>query len=247
MFEELEKINSRPKPFEFYTADDLWTDEHTSKQMLSYHLNEQVDLSSRNTAFIDRSVDWNVTGIDFSKNSIQYAKTSAAKQGLNICYTHQNYLDFVTEKKFDLITMIMCDFCALSPTQRSHMLNKFHTLLKPDGSLLLDVYSLAAFDQYQESATYQLNQLNGFWSGNKYYGFLNKFKYEQEKVTLDKYTIVEASRTRTIYNWLQYFTPETLKKEFKNQGLTIEEIYSNVAGSPHTPKTNEFAIIAKTQ
>jgi cyclopropane fatty-acyl-phospholipid synthase-like methyltransferase len=279
MFEELEKINSRPKPFEFYTADDLWTDEHTSKQMLSYHLNEQVDLSSRNTAFIDRSVDWiashfnigpatkiadfgcgpglyttrlakkqaDVTGIDFSKNSIQYAKTSAAKQGLNICYTHQNYLDFVTEKKFDLITMIMCDFCALSPTQRSHMLNKFHTLLKPDGSLLLDVYSLAAFDQYQESATYQLNQLNGFWSGNKYYGFLNKFKYEQEKVTLDKYTIVEASRTRTIYNWLQYFTPETLKKEFKNQGLTIEEIYSNVAGSPHTPKTNEFAIIAKTQ
>ncbi|MHC4582768.1 MAG: hypothetical protein ACYS14_15040 [Planctomycetota bacterium] len=58
MFEELEKISTRPKPFEFYTASDLWTDEHTSKQMLSYHLNEQVDLSSRNAAFIDRSVEW---------------------------------------------------------------------------------------------------------------------------------------------------------------------------------------------
>jgi hypothetical protein len=31
MFEELEKINIRPEPFEFYTASDLWTDEHTSK------------------------------------------------------------------------------------------------------------------------------------------------------------------------------------------------------------------------
>lgn len=31
MFEELEKINERPKPFEFYTASDLWSDEHTSK------------------------------------------------------------------------------------------------------------------------------------------------------------------------------------------------------------------------
>jgi len=27
MLEELEKINIRPKPFEFYTASDLWADE----------------------------------------------------------------------------------------------------------------------------------------------------------------------------------------------------------------------------
>ncbi len=58
MFEELEKINTRPKPFEFYTASDLWTDEHTSKQMIAFHLNEEIDVSSRNAAFIDRSVEW---------------------------------------------------------------------------------------------------------------------------------------------------------------------------------------------
>ena len=58
MFEELEKINTRPKPFEFYTASDLWAEEHTSRQMLSFHLNEEIDVSSRNAAFIDRSVDW---------------------------------------------------------------------------------------------------------------------------------------------------------------------------------------------
>ena len=55
MFEELEKINTRPEPFEFYTANELWTDEHTSEQMLSFHLNEDIDVSSRNAAFIDRS------------------------------------------------------------------------------------------------------------------------------------------------------------------------------------------------
>ncbi|KPK36415.1 MAG: hypothetical protein AMJ65_16215 [Phycisphaerae bacterium SG8_4] len=58
MFQELAQINIRPKPFEFYTASDLWTDEHTSKQMLSHHMNEHLDISSRNTAFIDRSVEW---------------------------------------------------------------------------------------------------------------------------------------------------------------------------------------------
>ena len=51
-------INSRPKPFEFYTASDLWTDEHTSQQMLAYHLKEDIDVSSRNAKFIDRSVEW---------------------------------------------------------------------------------------------------------------------------------------------------------------------------------------------
>jgi len=44
MFEELENINNRPEPFEFYTASDLWTDEHISKMMLSYHLNEDIDV-----------------------------------------------------------------------------------------------------------------------------------------------------------------------------------------------------------
>lgn len=58
MFKELKEINTRPKPFEFYTASDLWTDKYLSEQMLSYHLNEEIDLSSRNTKFIDRSVEW---------------------------------------------------------------------------------------------------------------------------------------------------------------------------------------------
>ena len=58
MFRELEDINKRPAPFEFYTAADLWADEHTSKRMLSFHLNGEIDVSSRNTAFIDRSVEW---------------------------------------------------------------------------------------------------------------------------------------------------------------------------------------------
>ena len=69
MFEELESINTRPKPFEFYTASDLWTDEHTSKQLLSFHLNEEIDVSSRNAAFIERSVEWIVSHFNIGAGS----------------------------------------------------------------------------------------------------------------------------------------------------------------------------------
>jgi SAM-dependent methyltransferase len=123
----------------------------------------------------------NVTGIDFSKRSIAYAKDAASRERLNIRYVCQNYLEFETVDRFDLGLMIMCDFCALSPLQRKGLLNKFHKVLKPGGSVFLDVYSLAAFEQRKEVAIYELNQLNGFWSPDKYYGFLNTFKYDDDK------------------------------------------------------------------
>ena len=277
MFKELKDINSRPLPFEFYTANELWTNEHTSKQMLTYHLNESIDVSSRKTEFIDRSVEWivshfcvdgeseiadfgcgpgiyasrlaqkgaKVTGIDFSESSIRYARETAEKQALNINYIHANYLDFNTPDWFDLIIMIMCDFCALSPEQRKAMLKKFHSFLKPGGSVLLDVYSLNSFNQKEESASYELNQLNGFWSPEDYYCFVNTFKYEKEKVTLDKYTIVEESRTRTVYNWLQHFSTESLSNEFEENGFKVEELYSDVAGSPLHSESPEIAIAAR--
>jgi len=276
MYKELEKINSRPEPFQHYTAEELWTDEHTSKQMLKFHLNESIDVSSRNKKFIDLSVEWiasrlnvnnetsiidfgcgpglyttrlaekgaKVTGIDFSKNSIDHAKNVAIENALEIDYVLQNYLFFKTDRRFDLITMIMCDFCALSPPQRKELLQKFYRLLKPDGSILLDVYSLESFSQREEQSLYEVNLLNSFWSSEKYYGFLNTFKYNEQKVILDKYTIVEKNRIRIVYNWLQYFSKESLIAEFEVNNFKIENLYSDVAGSEFDPNSGEMAIIA---
>ena len=277
MFELLKEINARPEPFQYYMAEALWTDEHTSKKMLEYHLNESVNVSSRKGEFIQRSVEWiashfnvnsqtsiadfgcgpglyttrlaekgvDVTGIDFSERSIRYATQTAAQKGLHIHYVRQNYLEFETDKQFDLILMIMCDFCALSPAQRQTMIHKFSKLLKPRGSVLLDVYSLASFDQRKEVATYKHNLLDGFWSQEDYYGFLNTFKYDKEKVVLDKYTIIEQARTRVVYNWLQYFSRDAIAREFEENGMKVEEFYSDVAGAPFRPNTPEFAVVAR--
>ncbi|MCK5148325.1 methyltransferase domain-containing protein [bacterium] len=276
MYKNLEIINSRPAPFQYYTAEELWDDEHTSKQMLQFHLNESIDVSSRKISFIERSVEWisshfkldnssniidfgcgpglytsrfaekgaKVTGIDFSRRSIQYAKKIAYQKELDITYYQQNYLEFETEKQFDLITMIFCDFCALSPNQRTELLQKFYYLLKPNGSILLDVYALESFRQREEQSIYEINLLNGFWSDEKYYGFQNTFKYDDAKVVLDKYTIVERNRTRVVYNWLQYFSREELIREFTDNKFKVEKLYSDVAGSEYDPNNGEMAIVA---
>lgn len=279
MFDELKRIHSRPEPFQFYTADELWTDEYISERMLECHMNESIDVASRKIDFIDKSVEWIVshfctkgdthiadfgcgpglyttrlaergaivTGIDFSKRSIQHAEKVAMQKTLNISYHHQNYLEFESVNRFDLIIMIMCDFCALNPEQRKLLLSKFSTLLNPGASILLDVYSLNAFNEREEATQYEHDLLGGFWSREKYYGFLNTFKYEEEKVILDKYTIIEEGRMRTFYNWLQYFTEESLSEEVEATGLTVREIYGDVAGNPFIPESSEFAVVISSQ
>lgn len=276
MFDELREINKRPGPFEFYTAEDLWADEHTSKRMLEYHLNGSIDVSSRKTAFIERSGEWiaaffglapgselldlgcgpglyanrfaergiGVTGVDFSKRSIEYATRAAADRGVKADYINGNYLELTIGKKFDLITMIMCDYCALSPAQRKLMLNSFREWLRPCGSVLLDVYSLNSFNKKEESSSYELNHMDRFWSAEDYYCFINSFKYDVVKVSLDKYTIIERNRMRVVYNRLQHFSVESLEREFEENGLCIEHVFSDVAGGAYDPESPEFAVAA---
>jgi SAM-dependent methyltransferase len=277
LFDELEQINRRPRPFEFYTAADLWTDDYISEQMLAYHLNEEIDLASRKITFINRSVEWitaffnvrpgmeiadfgcgpglytsrlaqkqaELTGIDFSPRSIRYARESATREQLTIRYVLSNYLDYSSDERYDLLLLIYCDFCALSPAQRKTLLSRFQTFLKPGGRLLLDVLSLQAFQKAREKSLYEFNLMHQFWSPHPYYGFLNSFKYESVQVLLDKYTIIEAGRTRTVYNWLQCFSPESLEREMADCGLTVERRLGDVAGSAFDPESQEFAVVVR--
>jgi len=277
MYEQLEKINARPKPFEFYTSSELWNDKHTSKKMLAAHLDLDDDRASRNAAFVNRSVEWicsqfnvgsgtkiadfgcgpglyaqrlaqkqaDVTGVDFSIRSIEYARNNAITNKLPINYINEDYLNFDTNERYDLILLIFCDLCVLSPVQRKTMLNKFYTFLKPGGSLLLDVYSLTEYGKCKENTLYEVDLSNGLWSSNRYFGFSNTFKYETDKVVLDKYTIIEKSRTRTIYNWLQYFSAESIEKEVKECGFKIENLYSDVTGLPFESDSKEIAVVAR--
>lgn len=277
MFETLKSINRKPDVFSAYTAASLWADEYRSKQMLAYHLNEDIDLSSRNREFIERSCSWmidhfqlgpgksvydfgcgpglytsrlaasgaKVAGLDFSENSIRYAREQATKAKQKINYVHANYLEFDPKEHFDLITMIMCDFCALSREQRKALLNVFHQCLADDGAILLDVYSMVAYAAREEARFYEKNQLNRFWREDEYYCFVNTFKYDEEAVVLDKYDIFpESGQAETIYNWLKYFSPAELKEELSDAGFDVTHILNDVAGAPFSEHHTEFAVIA---
>lgn len=173
-----------------------------------------------------------VTGVDLSRRSLAHARAEAEARGLDVDYVRANYLDFDTDRGFDLITLIYCDLCPLSPAQRRTLLTLFRDRLADGGSILLDVVTRRAFDGRDEGATHAHRLMDGFWSPGDYWGFLDTFKYEAEGVVLDKYTIVEPHRTWRVFNWLQYFTDQALAAEFAACGLEIVERYEDVTGAP---------------
>jgi len=154
-------------------------------------------------------------------------------------------LEYEPEGTYDLITKIMCDYCALSPTQRSSMLAKFRRLLPASGRVVLDVYSLQAFELRQEASDFGRDSMDGFWSADSYFGFVTSFKYEDDKVSLDKYTIAEKERFREVYNWLQHFFPQSLEREVHAAGLEVDALFADVAGRPYDAGGPEFAVVLK--
>lgn len=183
-----------------------------------------------------------VVGLDFSENSLMYAKEQAKQAGLAVEYNYGNYLEYSDPRKFDLITLVMCDLCALNPEQRSKLYGKFKSLLAPNGSIALDVYTATRFTKQNESLNLEKNAMNGFWSDKDYWCIQSSFKYDDEKVTLDKYVIAQEDKEWTVLNWLQHFTIEDLSQELAAHGLEIKRTFNDLRGKPFSDG-DEMALV----
>ena len=70
-----------------------------------------------------------VTGIDFSRHSLDYAQAEAARTRTHIRYIHADYLEDDPPTGFDVVTLIYYDYCALSPEQRRCLLAHVRKML----------------------------------------------------------------------------------------------------------------------
>ncbi|MCP4114006.1 MAG: class I SAM-dependent methyltransferase [Desulfobacteraceae bacterium] len=147
-----------------------------------------------------------VTGMDFSANSIRYAKASAAGKELNISYVKQNYLELAEENKYDLVMMIFTDFGVLPPAEREILLANIHRALKPGGKFLFDVLN----DNYPvgESVPKEWEAAKkGFWKNSPYLSLSESFYYEERKVALNQHIIIDETGGMDVYRfWIHTFS-----------------------------------------
>lgn len=185
---------------------------------------------------------YQVTGIDFSRRSIDYARASANQQQLNIHYYQQNYLHLDINDTFDMTVFIYCDYGALSPSDRAVVLQAVYSTLKAGGKLLLDVFSDAYYGSFKESQTWDLCANGGFWSSSEYLEISESSKYAPD-LTLRQTVILAEQKIKQFYLWDTCFTPEKLTKEAQAAGFKVYGFYDDVAGMPYTGKSPTIAAI----
>lgn len=202
------------------------------KKVPPKHYAKLLDLGCGPGLYAERfaQAGYSVTGIDFSNRSIAYAKEQTLKNKSGIEYHYQNYLaiDYVDE--FDAITLIYCDYGALSTENRRILLNKMHRALKPNGKLILDVFTSVQYIGKEEKRSWQYNSNGGFWSEKPHICLETVYHYDEDSTEL-RQCIVITKETVNCYNiWEHFFTKEMFLSELQAAGFVGFEIYGDVAG-----------------
>jgi len=172
---------------------------------------------------------YNVTGVDFSKRSIAYAKEQTLLNKSNIDYHYQNYLEIDYIEQFDVITLIYCDYPALSITDRLILLRKIYQALRPNGKFIFDVFTPRM--RKNESSSWYYCEEGGFLSEKPHICLDSVYQYDDEDKTELRQSIVITKETIDCYNiWDHFFTKEALLSEIQPTGFKAFEFYGNIAG-----------------
>jgi ubiquinone/menaquinone biosynthesis C-methylase UbiE len=170
----------------------------------------------------------NVTGIDYSSSSINYAKKSANSKKLCVSYLQHNYLELEEDSKYDLILMIFTDFGVLTPDQRKTLLNNIYRALKPGGTFLFDVLNENFETKETVCKDWELSE-KGFWRSKPYLALTESFYYEKEKVTLSQHIIMEENGETEVYRfWIHTFSHSDLEEIVSSAGFSTITCYDSV-------------------
>ena len=205
-----------------------------------------LDLGCGPGLYAERLVQsgFQVTGVDFSQNSIDYATAQAREKHLPIRYRCQNYLELDDPPLYAAALLIYGDFCPLSPEQRVKLLANVRTALKPGGRFILDVTTPHLRQKYGlKNAWYAAGQ--GFWKPGPHLVLEQGFAYPND-LFLDQYIVIEDGGKISVYrNWFQEYTPETIRVELAAGGFEIESLWGDLTGTPYTPGSEWIGIVAR--
>ena len=187
---------------------------------------------------------YKITGIDFSKRSIDYAKEKARERGEDINYIYKNYLEIDYRDEFDLVTLIYCDYAVLSKENREILLKKVYDSMVVGGKFIFDVFTVNEFKDRKENNTWYVSN-GGFFKPDKHICLESHFIYDND-IRLDQYVIIDSDeKVDVIRNWFKGYTKETIIDEIKKVGFKDFEIYSDVTGKPYNEESKTLCIVAK--
>jgi SAM-dependent methyltransferase len=185
-----------------------------------------------------------VVGMDFSRNSIHYAKEYANSNHLSIEYIYQDYLTMDYSCEFDAIFLIYCDFGALSDCKRDLLLKKIYKALKPGGVFVFDVFTCFFWDKPLLREWYMSE--SGFWRESPHFVLEQFFHYEAEQVYLHQHNILDRNGEVSTYNlYDHYYSKQDIIQLMENHGYHIQDIWSDLTGRAYEEKAKCLGVAAR--
>lgn len=257
------------KPYQKITTIDLWTDEYISNNLLKSHLNTSNDLASRNGETIRKTVDfitkivetnksicdfgcgpglytdlleqrgYKVTGIDISRNSIDYAK----KTNSRVRYVNENYIDYKFKEKFDFLMMIYCDFGALDKKSQVKVLGNISSVLETNGLFMFDVMSYKHFND-SKVTLYEFDEYDGFYMKGNCHIKVELIKYPELGLILTHHKAIGHKEVE-FFNWDKCYDIEEMKVLLEENGFEITDVYSNTYGGKEYLDSSSLTFICR--
>jgi len=186
-----------------------------------------------------------VTGVDYSRRSIEYATNHARENRLNIRYRYQNYLELDDENQYRAAFLIYGDFCPLSPGQRSTLLRNVHRALQPGGNFVLDVSTRAHRKRFGNKNQWYATE-RGFWKPGPHLVLEEGFDYPDQSIWLDQYTAIEPNGQVSVFrNWFQDYISQTITEELSQGGFNVESLWGDLTGVPCSADSEWIGVIAQ--
>jgi SAM-dependent methyltransferase len=186
-----------------------------------------------------------VTGVDYSRRSINYAINYASENGLDMTYRYQNYLELKEESRYDAALLIYGDFCPLDPEQRTKLLQNVYRALKPNGKFVLDVTTREHRKKYAKKNNWYAVE-KGFWKAGSHLVLEEGFDYPEESIWLDQYTVIEPDGKVSVYrNWFQDYTPATISAELEKGNFSVESLWGDLTGQPYSEESEWIGLITR--
>ena len=189
---------------------------------------------------------YQVTGVDLSDRSIEYAKASAKAGNKQITYLAGDYLTLKYSRQFDAATLIYCDFGALSTENRSTLLSNAALALRPGGLLIFDVFTPLQYSGKDEYRTWEYLE-NGFWSADPHLCLSSLYRYDDSNTFLTQYIVVTEDNINCYNIWEHTFTKNELIQDLSIAGFRIQGICNDIAGNSGSPDGTQMCIVAERQ
>jgi SAM-dependent methyltransferase len=186
-----------------------------------------------------------ITGVDYSRRSIDYATQYAGQNNLDIHYRYQDYLTLKDKNLYDAALLIYGDLCPLSPTQRRTLLANVRRALKPGGHFVLDVTTRAHRQKHGNRHGWYA-AVQGFWKPGPHLTLEEGFDYPEQSIFLDQAIVIEANGKVSVYrNWFQDFSRGSITGELEQAGFAVKSVWNDLLGTPFTEDTDWIGLITQ--